>query len=1171
MKVFCHFSLLVVLLITVCSCKDDNENPTPEQPTYSITVEENDTHSILPQEGGTVTIPFTATGDWTASLMNDRAEGWITIAPSSGKAGDVLLSITAAANDTYDERNATIVLKCGTVTKNIVLTQKQKDAILVSASKYEIPSEGGEINIEVQANVTFEVEVKSEWIKQIETRALATSSLNFTIEVNETGEPREGEIIIKNGELSETIQVFQSFDDFIILTQKDYTLPEEGGSIDVEIRSTVDYGVKVLDNAGWITEMQTRAVSTHTHHYQVAPNDTYDPREAKIVFYSLEDESLADTVTVYQVQLGAIVVARNEYTVDERGGILTFEIQTNVDFEVIIDSPWMIKQIPSTRGLDEYELSFMIADNSEGDDQEGTITIKDKNSDLQQVITIKQVWRSIDREVLIALYKATNGDGWTNNENWCTDKPLREWYGIGTDGKSRVVSIILDRNNLIGTLPENIGKMDKLRTLKLNDNYLYGELPESFYDLTALGYFSVGNYNFGSEGGSIVIDPNNPGGVITLGRNQLSGTISEKIGNLKNLSTFDVNENEFTGELPKNIWTLPKLETLLLTHNKDLHGELPEDIGNLKDLKQLWLAGNKFSGELPEAITSLTNLEELVLKDNAFTGELPKDIGKLKKLRQLVLDYNLFTGDIPESLWELTNMEDLSMVGGRDGKLDASITWADGSYKITNYNSFTGRFPANIGNMKKLTYFSVDANELTGEIPDSFYELQNIKDFNVSRNNISGILSEKLGNLKTLVHFLIDDCNLEGTIPESVRELKELRGFSLSSNNLTGNVPVGFAELPKLEYLYLEGNRLSGALPQEIVEMDLWKTKDIKQRILNQQNGYILYIGSNTSTDFSKDGEVITLQKHSAGKGIKLVLMGDAFIDTDMESGGHYETMMRKAMEGYFSVEPFKSLREYYDVVCIKAVSKNNQIGQETTFETRYGEDTYIEGNNEKAMLYAAKAFGTDNIIDDIQVIIVLNDSKYAGTCHMYTNGFSVAYCPYVNNEEQAFGEMIHHEAGGHGFAFLADEYSNGGTIPALEIQAQQESYDLYGWNANVDFTSDISQIKWNHIATDSRYAQENIGAYDGGLTYTYGVYRPTENSIMRYNVGQYNAPSREAIYKRAMKLAYGGSWAYNYEDFVQFDAPSRTTTRSVWSMSKPKNFVPLAPPVIHDYPAVVK
>ena len=737
MKASCYFLLLVVLLITVFSCKDNND-PAPE-PTFSITIEEENAHPTMPQEGSTVTIPFTATANWTASLMNDRADGWITISPASGEAGDVLLTIRTTANDTFDERNATVVLKCGDKTENIVVTQKQKDAILLTSSKYEISGEGGEINVEVQANVSFEVEIGSDWIKQVETRSLTTSSLNFSIDPNNTGESREGEIVIKSGDLSETVHIYQGFENFIVLTQKEYTLPEEGGSIDVEIRSTVDYGVKILDNVDWITEVDTRAVSTHTHHYEVSQNDTYDSREARMVFYSLEDEGLTDTVTVYQAQLGAIVVARNEYIVDERGGILTFAIQTNVDFEVIIDSPWMIEQIPSTRGLNEYELSFMIAENSEGDVQEGTITIKDKNSNLQQVITIKQIGRSVDREVLIAFYKATNGDGWINNENWCTDKPLREWYGINTDGKSRVVSIILDGNKLIGTLPKDIGKMEKLELLKLNDNYLYGELPESFYDLTALKYFSVGNYNFGSEGGSIVIDPST--GVATLGRNQLSGTISEKIGNLKNLNTFDAIQNKFTGELPKTIWTLSKLQFLALTHNDNLHGELPEDIGNLKELKQLWLDGNNFSGNLPNAITSLTNLEELILTDNAFTGELPKNIGKLKKLRQLYLDYNLFTGDIPESLWELTNMEDLSMVGGKGGKLDASISWADGSHKITNYNSFTGKFPANIGNMKKLTFFSVDANELTGEIPDSFYELPNIKDVNVCSNNISGTLS----------------------------------------------------------------------------------------------------------------------------------------------------------------------------------------------------------------------------------------------------------------------------------------------------------------------------------------------------------------------------------------------------------------------------------------------
>lgn len=1161
-KLFFFLSLCLIQLITVCSCQDDNESPSPET-SFSITIEGEDTRPVVPQTGGTISIPFTATGNWTASLMNDRADSWITLTPSSGSAGDVLLSITTTANDTYDERNATVVLRCGDDSENIVVTQKQKDALLVSSSKYEVEAEGGDISVEVQANISFEVEIGVDWIERIETRALTTSSLNFSIATNETGEPREGKIIIKSGDLSETIHVYQGFDDLIVLTQKDYTLPEEGGTIDVEIRSTVDYGVKILDNANWITEIQTRAVSTHTHHYQIAQNESYDSREAKIVFYSLEDETLADTVSVYQVQMGAIVLAKDEYIVDERGGILTFVIQTNVDFEVIIDSPWMIKQIPSTRGLEEYELSFMIADNSEGDDQEGTITIKDKNSDLQQIITIKQIWRSIDREVLIAFYKATNGDGWTNNENWCSDKPLREWYGIGTDGKSRVLSIVLDRNNLIGQFPSNIGDLKQLRYLRLNDNYLYGELPESFYDLTELEYFSVSNSNFGSEGGTIVIDPNNPEAP-TLGRNQLSGTISEKIGNLKNLYEFSVTQNMLEGELPKAIWKLPKLKALLLTHNKNLYGEIPEDIGNLKNLVQLWLNGNNFSGKLPKAITTLSNLEELIIGSNAFTGELPKDIGNLKKLRQFTCGNNLFEGEIPESICDCLNLEWIAL-----GNADY-IIWADGRHKLENYNHFIGGLPFNIGNLKKLEDFNANNNELTGEIPDTFYELPQIQTFDIGDNNIGGKLSDKIGNLKTMNYFRISDCSIEGNIPETVGELKELDSFCAENNNLTGNVPVGFAKLPKLEVLNLYGNRLAGVLPKEIVEMELWKRYDIKAELLEQQEGYTLSIGSDTTTDFSEDGEIVILQKHTLGDGIKLVLMGDAFIDKDMDDGGNYETMMKKAMEAYFSVEPFKSLRNYYDVVCIKAVSKNNQIGQETAFKSRYGEGTYIEGDNDKVMEYASKALET-NTIDDIQAIVILNDTKYAGTTHMYTNGFSVAYCPYVYGEDQTFGEIIHHEACGHGFGFLADEYVNGGTIPSYEITEQQNFYELYGWNANVDFTSDITRVKWNRFVTDSRYAVENIGAYEGGLTYAYGVYRPTESSIMQYNVGQFNAPSREAIYKRAMKLAYGESWTYDYESFVGFDTPSRTTTRTIGDIGKPKGFIPLASPAIHNYSAVAR
>ena len=70
-----------------------------------------------------------------------------------------------------------------------------------------------------------------------------------------------------------------------------------------------------------------------------------------------------------------------------------------------------------------------------------------------------------------------------------------------------------------------------------------------------------------------------------------------------------------------------------------------------------------------------------------------------------------------------------------------------------------------------------------------------------------------------------------------------------------------------------------------------------------------------TSTDFSRDGEVLTLQKASVGKGIDLVFLGEAFVDKDMEPGGYYEQMMKKGMEKLFSIEPYKSLRNRFNAV----------------------------------------------------------------------------------------------------------------------------------------------------------------------------------------------------------------------------------------------------------------
>ena len=100
-----------------------------------------------------------------------------------------------------------------------------------------------------------------------------------------------------------------------------------------------------------------------------------------------------------------------------------------------------------------------------------------------------------------------------------------------------------------------------------------------------------------------------------------------------------------------------------------------------------------------------------------------------------------------------------------------------------------------------------------------------------------------------------------------------------------------------------------------------------------------------------------------------------------------------------------------------------------------------------------------------------------------------------------------------------------------------------YMWCSNVDVTSDPSKVKWSAFLADARYKDEGLGVFEGGYTYTNGVWRPSEISIMGNNDSRFNAPSRYTIWYRIHKLAYGSSWNGTYEDFVAYDAVNRKTS----------------------------
>ena len=323
-----------------------------------------------------------------------------------------------------------------------------------------------------------------------------------------------------------------------------------------------------------------------------------------------------------------------------------------------------------------------------------------------------------------------------------------------------------------------------------------------------------------------------------------------------------------------------------------------------------------------------------------------------------------------------------------------------------------------------------------------------------------------------------------------------------------------------------------------------------------------------TSSDYSQDGQVTKIHSATVGKGIDVVFVGDAFADKDQDLFNKY---VKLGKEAFFTEEPFRSTKDRFNIYRIGSVSKNGIITQEggdTKFSAQFEQGTYVGGDNNLVNSFVKASIPSVDLTKTI-IFVIINKAKYAGTCHMYSNNQAVCYVPLCRNENE-YAQTLRHEGCGHGFGKLADEYfyDSMGRIPDDKVSELKKWKGFaYGFYENVDLTSDPNTILWSKFISDSRYSGK-VGVYEGGYTYPYGVYRPTDNSIMRYNTGGFNAPSREAIYKKIMKFSEGNAWTYDYETFVAFDAPARSAeavTRAAAQCAAvdKANFIPLAPPVM--------
>ena len=355
------------------------------------------------------------------------------------------------------------------------------------------------------------------------------------------------------------------------------------------------------------------------------------------------------------------------------------------------------------------------------------------------------------------------------------------------------------------------------------------------------------------------------------------------------------------------------------------------------------------------------------------------------------------------------------------------------------------------------------------------------------------------------------------------------------------------------------------------LQHSLWKKYTI-ETISGEVNDDALMYAPNdrnyVSTDYSQNGKYVALQTATEGKGIDIVLMGDGYSDRQV-ANGRYEADMRKAMEAFFSKEPYTSFRHLFNVYMVKCVSKTEGCYSDYTYgDTALNcyvksDGISISGDGSEVYSYAREIFGEqaypDNNgprTDESTLIVIMNSDAYAGVCYQtspryntsknYGNGNALTYFSLCG-DDALFANLLIHEAAGHGFGKLGDEYFSSGNGAITNYYYYEiKDFEQWGWFKNVDATIGealtAQTIKWKHFLNDPRYAGV-VGIYEGAYTYALNAYRPTNDSIMQHvrgSNGEFNAPSREAIYYRIHKLAYGDSWSYSFEEFATWDAKNR-------------------------------
>ncbi|XP_027939817.1 probable LRR receptor-like serine/threonine-protein kinase At3g47570 [Vigna unguiculata] len=365
-------------------------------------------------------------------------------------------------------------------------------------------------------------------------------------------------------------------------------------------------------------------------------------------------------------------------------------------------------------------------------------------------------------------------------------------------GFPNLQAFLFGANQFSGTFPSSVFNITGLERFDISSNGFSGSIPPTLGTLNKLHLFHIAYNSFGSGRARDLDFLSSLTNcthlrILILDGNGFGGEVPRLIGNFStNLNILSMGLNQISGTIPEGIWQLIGLADIIMQTNY-LVGTVPDSIVRLKNLVRLNLGENKLSGNIPTAIGNLTMLSELYLYRNRFVGDIPLSLKYCMRMQSIGVSTNNLNGDIPNQTFG--NLEGLT-------KLDLS------------YNSFTGSIPSDFGNLKHLFGLYLRGNKLSGELPQELGACYGLTELALESNFFRGSIPSFLGSLGSLEFLDLSNNNFSSTIPVQLQKLSYLNALNLSFNHLYGEVPTG-GVFNNVTEISLIGNKdLCGGIPQ---------------------------------------------------------------------------------------------------------------------------------------------------------------------------------------------------------------------------------------------------------------------------------------------------------------------------------------------------------------------